>query len=294
MAAFSLSHVPFLDERPMVVRAAALPSPALRVVGSTCDTYCCLLCARRFESIQEVAAHINMSVPHAERLAAAVANGRISEALVPRPNSNEPRSAAGSSVDAATTSKRPRDGEESPAPSLPAHTATTGLSALEQTELLEKRLKVEAVEAAAPAGAHASASCDTDQQRVINSSVKHARSINKQMDWECSGCGHHNFAKYIVCTRCNRRVDASTKYITNRLQELKNERFPRLRQRSRNCRRSPPWLPPPSAPTRPVAGSARMDRPFSRRRTIALLFSNIRPLRSKAQRDSGVVVVRRN
>ena len=241
MAAFSLSHVPFLDERPMVVRAAALPSPALRVVGSTCDTYCCLLCARRFESIQEVAAHINMSVPHAERLAAAVANGRISEALVPRPNSNEPRSAAGSSVDAATTSKRPRDGEESPAPSLPAHTATTGLSALEQMELFEKRLKVEANwKQQPPAGAHASASCDTDQQRVINSSVKHARSINKQMDWECSGCGHHNFAKYIVCTRCNRTVDASTKYITNRLQELKNERFARVfaNDESRNLQKA--------------------------------------------------------
>ena len=67
---------------------------------------------------------------------------------------------------------------------------------------------------------------DASDGRVVDSA--RARAINNQMDWECSGCGMVNFAKYISCKGCKRQVDASTKHLNNRFKELKNERFARV------------------------------------------------------------------
>jgi hypothetical protein len=55
-----------------------------------------------------------------------------------------------------------------------------------------------------------------------------ARTINNQMDWECGECAQFNFARTVYCHACNHHVDAKTKYLTNRLKELKQERFARV------------------------------------------------------------------
>mmetsp|Transcript_40668 Transcript_40668/g.134026 ORF Transcript_40668/g.134026 Transcript_40668/m.134026 type:complete len:129 (+) Transcript_40668:1-387(+) len=55
-----------------------------------------------------------------------------------------------------------------------------------------------------------------------------ARSINGQLDWECSDCGSFNFARVVVCHTCNKHVDGQTRYLNNRLHELKQERFKRI------------------------------------------------------------------
>ena len=48
------------------------------------------------------------------------------------------------------------------------------------------------------------------------------------MDWECGECGQFNFARVVTCHNCKKHVDGNTKYLTNRLKEIKQERFARV------------------------------------------------------------------
>ena len=87
------------------------------------------------------------------------------------------------------------------------------MSALEQMELFEKRLKVQAKRKPEKEEKAEGFEIDIDSNR--------ARTINNQMDWECGECGQFNFARTITCHSCKRHVDTDTKYLTNRLKEMK-------------------------------------------------------------------------
>ena len=104
----------------------------------------------------------------------------------------------------------PERNTERKAPSL------GGLSALEQMELFQQRLRKDAKSKPKRETTHATV--DTHK----------ARTINNQMDWECGECGTFNFARTVTCHQCRKHVDKNTKYLTNRLNELKQERFARV------------------------------------------------------------------
>jgi hypothetical protein len=55
-------------------------------------------------------------------------------------------------------------------------------------------------------------------------SIPQARTINNQMDWDCGECSAFNFARVVTCIQCKHHVDANTRYLTNRLNELKQVR----------------------------------------------------------------------
>ena len=88
------------------------------------------------------------------------------------------------------------------------------MSALEQMALFEKRLKGRAkIEADRPPA----------EEAQVDST--HARSMNRQMDWECGYCNAFNFARVVVCHQCKKHVDGTTRYVSNRLKEIKQQRF---------------------------------------------------------------------
>jgi hypothetical protein len=145
-----------LDSSPMIVHRPE-------------EGWCCLLCLRKFTSEAHVQKHLAKSSFHAENLTAAVAEGRVGGVHKP------PQPSA--------ASKRPREEERE---ALPLASGGSGggsslsnkLSAIEQMELFEKRLKVE--KQRQPEKPSASHEAEVDSNR--------ARSINQQRDWECSGC----------------------------------------------------------------------------------------------------------
>lgn len=182
---------------------------------------CCLLCLRQFESERKVLKHLAKSEMHAENLAAAVSAGRVSEKATaagrkrPAPSlpEDERPSRERSSTNQAAASAAP--------PASSSSVTSSGFSALEQMELFEKRLKVQSkskpVEEDPAAANYAN----------LPNGMNHARTVNGQMDWECSYCNTFNFARVISCVSCHKQVDATTKYISNRLKEIKYERFKR-------------------------------------------------------------------
>lgn len=195
--------------------------------------WCCMLCKRQFATEKMLGQHLQASQLHATNLTQVEARGRIrvpAAALAAPP----PDRAAAT---AAVALKRPFEGGEVPPaaksrwggrpanvkaeieqePEPPAPPARSGgLTALEQMELFEKRLKVQ--ERRKPEKEKR-----VEEETEIDSA--RARSINNQMDWECSECGQFNFARTVVCHSCRHHVDANTKYLTNRLKEIKYERF---------------------------------------------------------------------
>jgi hypothetical protein len=131
------------------------------------EGWCCLLCLRKFPSEAHVQKHLAKSSLHANNLVAATAAGRTGGAhKLPKPSA---------------ASKRPREEErEVPPPSsVSGSSLSNKLSAIEQMELFEKRLKVE--KQRQPEKPSASREAEVDSNR--------ARTINQQRDWECSGCG---------------------------------------------------------------------------------------------------------
>lgn len=90
------------------------------------------------------------------------------------------------------------------------------MSAIEQMALFEQRLKFEAKHA--PEKKPKPEHIDFDK----------ARTINNQCDWECDECGNFNFARTVTCYKCTKPIDANCKYLTNRLKEIKHERFARV------------------------------------------------------------------
>ena len=106
---------------------------------------------------------------------------------------------------------------------MPVAKSSGPLSALEQMELFESRLKVTAKSKPDPAPR-----AGFDKPAGFSSGgATNARTINGQMDWECGYCGMVNFAKYLQCGQCNKQIDHTTKYVSNRLKEIKQERFAR-------------------------------------------------------------------
>ena len=91
-------------------------------------------------------------------------------------------------------------------------------TSVEQMELVQQRLAQQSKKKALKPADH-NLDDDIDTSR--------ARTINKQMDWECGGCGALNFARVVFCRKCKKRVGPDTTYLTNRLNELKQERFAR-------------------------------------------------------------------
>ena len=91
------------------------------------------------------------------------------------------------------------------------------MSALEQMELFEKRLQTTSKHAP-----------KKEEKQLSNIDSNKARTINNQMDWECGQCGQFNFARSVSCHSCHHHVDKDTKYLSNRLKELKHERFSRV------------------------------------------------------------------
>eukprot|EP00966_Prymnesium_polylepis_P186733 4328671-Prymnesium_polylepis.1 len=93
------------------------------------------------------------------------------------------------------------------------------------------------------------------------------------MDWECSGCGQFNFARSIACITCKKHVDSTTKYLSNRLKEIKQVRVPDLEPQPRGkLEAARARHPPASAQTRrhliPTASAhAPGRRPSNRART---------------------------
>ena len=147
----------------------ALLDSSRMIVHRPEEGWCCLLCLRKFTSEAHVQKHLAKSSFHAENLTAAVAEGRVGGVHKP------PQPSA--------ASKRPREEERE---ALPLASGGSGggsslsnkLSAIEQMELFEKRLKVE--KQRQPEKPSASHEAEVDSNR--------ARSINQQRDWECSGC----------------------------------------------------------------------------------------------------------
>jgi len=165
--------------------------------------HCCLLCLRQFKSADHLRRHLDHSAIHA---ANAVKEARAAGATAKR---------AAPSM----THPDPQSGEAPSDVSSGGGSGAAGMSALEQMQLFEKRLKVQARRGPDKAGEPAEEAC-VDSNR--------ARTMNGQMDWECSGCGHFNFARVVVCVQCKKHVDSSTKYISNRLKTIKHERFARV------------------------------------------------------------------
>jgi len=230
----------------VVVKMALISAPPLdggMMVAVRNDHWCCLLCLRQFKSEQQLAKHVSRSTLHADNLATAIAQGRV------------PSTAGASKADDAPADRRERErppkraapdgdvgadegvGEGAVANSAGGNGGIGGgksgsLSALEQMELFEKRLKVEARRA--PEKPAVASSMDEVQ---VDSN--HARTINRQMDWECGGCGAFNFARVVVCIECKKYVDSNTKYVSNRLKDLKQQRFASLLQSDERAEYAP-------------------------------------------------------
>ena len=218
------------------------------------SNWCCLLCLRQFQSEKHLRKHVRKSTLHADNLTRACAAGRI-----------EQEKPATFGVEDRPT-KRPLHAPIEPpveeaGPAAAASSATSKLSALEQMELacclridpntssstplytaahllgirclvaqFEKRLKVGAKRAP-----EKDSEADGDSTRIVDSN--RARSMNNQMDWECGSCNALNFARVVVCGRCSKHIGPDTRYLTNRLKELKHERFARYSSNDPNAGR---------------------------------------------------------
>ena len=75
-------------------------------------------------------------------------------------------------------------------------------------------------------GSQPKAEEESEVTKMFNSS--NARTINGQMDWECGYCNMVNFARTVTCGGCGKHVDNKCKYITNRLKEIKYERYAQI------------------------------------------------------------------
>ena len=202
---------------------------------------CCLLCLRQFESEAKVCKHVAKSAMHADNLAAASKAGRIASGASSEVEPSKKR--------AAETSQPPKKSPRiEPAPDPVPAASSGGMSALEQMELFEKRLKVQAKRQPDKLPV-------ADSQTERQSASSNARTVNGQMDWECGHCGEFNFARVVSCGRCSKHVDASTKYQTNRLKEIKYERFARLAEAGDLPGRAPNLSVP--NPTRTDGSSSR-------------------------------------
>ena len=211
-------ETPLLDNGPMLEQRG--------------DKFCCLLCQRQFDSDVKLRKHLTKSSLHADNLAAAEAAGRVAAqqqgeppaAKRPAPDAAAPpskreRSEAqdrGSNDSGGASSSQP---PASPPPAPPQASSSSGLSAIEQMELFEKRLKVDA-KRQPEKEKH-----DPEKPAIVDSNC--ARTMNGNMDWKCSDCGMLNFARVVVCGKCSRHIDHTTEYVSNRLKEIKHERFAR-------------------------------------------------------------------
>ena len=160
------------------------------------------------------------------------------------------------------------------------------MSALEQMELFEKRLKVQAKRKPEKEEKAEGFEIDIDSNR--------ARTINNQMDWECGECGQFNFARTITCHSCKRHVDTDTKYLTNRLKEMKCA-APGQPPSRRTPSFAPRVLPPPhshtstSTPHVPFAGTSASQR--SSGTTLCVVgFHRPTPTRGKESDTTGLGV----
>ena len=215
-------------------------SPLVKLNAAT-GKWCCMLCKRQFPTEKLLGQHCSGSTLHRTNLAEAEAGGRIR---------------GGSSAPPPAAAKRPLPSERSEPPSKssrwgergeaaePSSASEAGgsvvlpegkMSALEQMELFEKRLKVQAKRA--PAKEEKAEEFEVDSNR--------ARTINNQMDWECSECGQFNFARTLTCHSCKAHVNADTKYLTNRLKEMKCA----AQGHTRPADSQPSWAPCPPPPT---------------------------------------------
>jgi hypothetical protein len=176
-----------LDGKPIVVQRG--------------EHWCCLLCLRQFESEAKVCKHLSKSALHTDNLSAALAEGRVQQ---PRPEEAPPAGAKRLAAVTASAEEPPskRRVAEPPVPVEPAP-SSGGMSALEQMELFEKRLKVQAK--------RLPEKDEEESSRPIDSS--NARTINGQMDWECGYCGMFNFARVVSCGQCHKHVDKTTIYV---------------------------------------------------------------------------------
>lgn len=178
------------------------------------------MCERQFKSEVHLGKHLEKSDLHKENLAKAVAIGRLTQP------SKRPAEGPAETSDAVEPSAKrerlvapteaPNPASDSGSSSVAASSAAP-MSALEQMELFEKRLKSQAK---MQPQKKAATTADVDSNK--------ARTINNQMDWECGECGQFNFARSVICHACKAHVDHNTKYLSNRLKELKQERFARV------------------------------------------------------------------
>lgn len=189
------------------------------------EHHCCLVCLRQFKSERHLCRHLDRSTLHADNLAAAIAAGRVPPTAASRPDD----------------ASRPSAGAKRLVPDTPADACASGassnsgsMSALEQMELFAKSLKGKATRTEKP----------IDMGQVDSN---HARSMNKQMDWICSGCNMTNFARVVVCIKCKRHVDGDTEYISNRLKEIKHQRFATVFASDEKLSRFAPAPPPQEA-----------------------------------------------
>ena len=192
-------------------------SPLVKLNAAT-GKWCCMLCKRQFPSEKQIGQHCSGSTLHRTNLAEAEAGGRIrggSSAPPPPAATKRPLPSESSEP----PSKASRWGERGEAAEQSSSSEAGGsavlpegkMSALEQMELFEKRLKVQAKRA--PAKEEKVEEFEIDSNR--------ARTINKQMDWECGECAAFNFARSVTCHSCRAHVNEETKYLTNRLKEMK-------------------------------------------------------------------------
>ena len=191
-------------------------SPLVKLNAAT-NKWCCMLCKRQFPSEKTVGQHLQGSQLHRTNLAEAEAGGRIRGPSSAAPPAAIKRPLPSERPEPPTKSSRwgERGGAAEPSSSAEVGgLAIQGkMSALEQMELFEKRLKVQAKRKPEKEEKAEGFEIDIDSNR--------ARTINNQMDWECGECGQFNFARTITCHSCKRHVDTDTKYLTNRLKEMK-------------------------------------------------------------------------
>lgn len=137
------------------------------------ESWCCLLCLRKFANQAHVQKHLAKSALHADNLASATAAGRIT-----MPKEQHSALAMKRPREQALTSSSSSGGDGVGSSGI---ATSNKLSAIEQMELFEKRLKVEAQrQPEKQIAARPNAEAEVDSTR--------ARTINQQRDWECSGC----------------------------------------------------------------------------------------------------------
>ena len=182
--------------------------------------WCCMLCKRQFPTEKLLGTHCAGSTLHRTNLAEAEASGRIrGGSSAPPPAATKRPLPSETSEQPASKSSRWGERGEVAEPSCSSDAGGSAaiperkMSALEQMELFEKRLKVQAKRA--PAKEEKA----EEEQFKVDSNC--ARTINNQMDWECSACGQFNFARSLTCHSCRAHVGPDTKYLTNRLKEMK-------------------------------------------------------------------------